>query len=434
MKGKWRKKEGVRVPGVLCNLEPVFPSPVQRAYRNKVEFAIGRDSATGEPRVGVTVGSIRSIMLDENSKQTGASRSATTGSVVVADPADAVNVPPVALAIAAATTRLIRASNLESKVYDRVQHVGVFRTVMVRTSIATGETLARLSINPDKLSEQVIASIGSEFKAACEQAVVECASANASKPLKLVSTQLLLHQGNSETPREDSKTVALHGPNYIHEIIMGKRFRVSADAFFQVNAAAATQLFGCLREWLGSLASPCEDGPPPAAAAAQGAPAVVKKDTTLLDVCCGTGTIGILLARDATRVIGLELVEDAVRDAKHNAELNDVKNVEYLVGRAEATIKDAIARAPATGNIVAIVDPPRAGLHPVVLRAIRNCSRIKHVLYVSCNAKSMMNNVQRLVSPPTKRMPVPPFEAVRARVFDLFPHTLHFEMLMQLSR
>ena len=132
----------------------------------------------------------------------------------------------------------------------------------------------------------------------------------------------------------------MHGIPYIEERLLGLTYRVSASAFFQVNTPGAEQLCGLLK-------SLCNVGP----------------ETVLLDVCCGTGTLGLSLANSVKRVIGIEICVPAVLDARANAERNGVKNATYIAGRAEETTRkllESLTEAERS-SLVAIVDPPRAG-------------------------------------------------------------------------
>ena len=117
----------------------------------------------------------------------------------------------------------------------------------------------------------------------------------------------------------------------------------------------------------------------------------ITTDTVVFDVCCGTGAIGICLSKTAKKVIGFELVEAAVENAKENVQLNkgviEPEKCEYHAGRAEIMMPEiAKSLSETKSTIVGIVDPPRSGLHRDVLRAIRTCKGLDRLVYVSCNA------------------------------------------------
>jgi len=157
------------------------------------------------------------------------------------------------------------------------------------------------------------------------------------------------------------------------------------------------------------------------------------KSAVVLDVCCGVGTIGLCMARRCRQVIGLELVPEAVISAQQNAELNDLKNASFHVGKAEDVLPGVLAGLGAdVDEICAIVDPPRPGLHPQVLLALRACKRLTRVVYISCNPDSLVDDVVRLTTPSdTDDDPLVP---IRAVAVDMFPHTVHCEMILCLER
>ncbi|CAI5465842.1 unnamed protein product [Closterium sp. Yama58-4] len=229
----------------------------------------------------------------------------------------------------------------------------------------------------------------------------------------------------------------------------------------------------------------------------QGTQVDKKGGVLVFDVCCGTGTIGLCVAKHSKKVIGIEMNESAVEDARRNAAINDIQHAEFIASRAELVLPKLLHKylpqvkpAPDSlpqGNegkegqqqeeenegkeerkeegkeegkefefsrVVTIVDPPRAGLHPTVLRALRENSKIEQLLYISCNPSSLVNNVLDLCSPPPelkkpqaggggwskwgpaagqRAMAGEPFRPVRAVAVDLFPHTEHCEVVMLLE-
>ena len=138
---------------------------------------------------------------------------------------------------------------------------------------------------------------------------------------------------------------------------------------------------------------------------------------------------------DAKKVVGIELCEPAVRDAEANAKVNNIDNCTFLAGRAEAKIKEAItSHVPAGGSCVAVVDPPREGLHQKVLNCLRDTPAIERIVYVSCNHVAFIDQAVKLCSPDKGRYPGEPFEIVMANGVDLFPHTHHVELVVLLER
>lgn len=154
----------------------------------------------------------------------------------------------------------------------------------------------------------------------------------------------------------------------------------------------------------------------------------------VLDICCGTGALGLCLAQSVKRVIGVEIIENAVKDAKANAELNGVTNAQFVCGKAEDIIVDVFKNMPRKTKIIGIMDPPRAGLHQSVLAAVRKSRRMDKLIYVSCNPSAAFVNFLDLCRPTSKRIKTAPFRLVKAVPVDLFPHTKHCELLLLFER
>jgi len=254
----------------------------------------------------------------------------------------------------------------------------------------------------------------------------------------------------------------------------GLRFRVSPGAFFQVNTAAAEAMYDVVRRLavLGAGASSSTA----AVAGAGGAslpPLPHLPSVALLDVCCGTGTIALLCAPHFGRVVGVEVEAAAVRDAAANAALNRGAlggTVTFLCERAEVVMEDVIARATAATSsaasgagsdevapsassagsgsasnglcpirsVVAVVNPPRGGLHPAVIRALRSCRPLARVVYVSCNPTgSLVEDAVRLCMPSEPKSAYArglPFAPRLAVPVDMFPQTRNTELVMVFER
>uniref|UniRef100_A0AAY5JYH9 tRNA (uracil(54)-C(5))-methyltransferase n=1 Tax=Esox lucius TaxID=8010 RepID=A0AAY5JYH9_ESOLU len=133
------------------------------------------------------------------------------------------------------------------------------------------------------------------------------------------------------------------------------------------------------------------------------------------------------------KVIGIEMCQEAVKDAKVNAKINGLNNIEFHCGKAEDVFQ-MVLNAVVSPNVTAIVDPPRAGLHSKVILAIRRAEHLKRLVYVACNAKAAMNNFIDLCRSPSNRVRGAPFRPIRAMAVDLFPQTMHCEMLLLFER
>jgi len=187
-------------------------------------------------------------------------------------------------------------------------------------------------------------------------------------------------------------------------------FRISPEAFFQINSLGAEALYKTAIE----LANP-------------------SSDTALLDVCCGTGTIGLSFSKHCDEVLGIEIVPNAIKDAKKNAELNNITNCEFFAGKAEDILQPVINRTTKS-NVIAIVDPPRAGLHQRALVSLRKAKRLKKLVYISCDPNAAIRNLVDLARPNSKQYHGEPLVPVKAVPVDMFPYTKHCELVLYLER
>jgi tRNA/tmRNA/rRNA uracil-C5-methylase (TrmA/RlmC/RlmD family) len=218
------------------------------------------------------------------------------------------------------------------------------------------------------------------------------------------------------------------------EILHGIPFRVSPQAFFQTNSACAERLYELTSRF-----------------------AEVTAGDLLLDVCCGTGTIGLYMHKQEPLMhglIGIDISSPAIIDARKNAESIGVtgERVAFIDSPAEAVLNKVLAadagldlppdmgtalqeRLSAGKGIVAVVDPPRGGLHPAVLKALRACSAVQRLVYVSCApTKSFVDDCISLCAPRTKKMVSHPFFPLRSQPVDMFPTTPHVELVTVFQR
>eukprot|EP00743_Colponemidia_sp_Colp-15_P003613 GILK01003896.1.p1 GENE.GILK01003896.1~~GILK01003896.1.p1 ORF type:complete len:631 (-),score=131.05 GILK01003896.1:2114-3955(-) len=382
-----------------CSLESILPSPehARVGYRNKCEFTIGWDR-NGQITVGFNRGGISST------------------DSAVESPNGCINIPPTALAICSEVEALVKRSELSP--YHKARHDGSWRTVTVRLSNKTKQALVIVQVAPQAVPEEKLSQIKSELVQLLVGSVPEGAMAGDKQfsGISVISLYMQIHSGISEVASADAPMLLLSGQPFFTEQILGFSFQISPDAFFQVNSETCEVLYSKVRDW-----------------------AEVDQDTVVLDICCGTGTIAICVSSGAFKVAGIEMVESAVQDAKHNAELNHVTNCQFYCGKAESVLSQVIDEinrdtTKPKKKIVGIVDPPRAGLHPTVLKALRTCKGLNRLVYVSCNPDTMVDNVAHLCRPANKKVKGPPFTPVKAVAVDLFPHTVHCEAVMLLQR
>lgn len=266
--------------------------------------------------------------------------------------------------------------------YDEDRGEGLLRHVLLRVSRATGEVMVTLVCNRPYFPSQ------KAFARALHKHHPEVATVVLNVNTR--DTNVVL--GERET--------VLYGRGWIREDLLGHRFRLSSQAFFQTNPVQTERLYRTALDY-----------------------ADLGSDTTVLDAYCGIGTIGILASGYAERVVGVERNEHAVRDARANARSNDCDNVTFLAADATEFMQDAAMRDE--GCDVVFLDPPRAGATPAFLDAV-SALGARTVVYVSCNPVTQRRDVERLCA----------FGfALRAvRPVDMFPHTRHVETIALMSR
>jgi len=189
------------------------------------------------------------------------------------------------------------------------------------------------------------------------------------------------------------------GPGVIHDRIGDHTFEIASNAFFQTNTRQAETLYRVAAEY-----------------------ANFTPDDLVYDLYCGAGTISLYVAPNVKHVVGVELVEEAVQNARRNAEANGISNVTFETGDMMKLFNDDFIAKHGKPDVL-IVDPPRAGLHPKVVRQIGELAPERFV-YVSCNPQSQAKDLSYLTDQ---------FEVVQVQPVDLFPHTHHIESVAQLK-
>ncbi|KAN0032666.1 hypothetical protein ACTFIV_006574 [Dictyostelium citrinum] len=380
------KRDTTKEEKMCCKLEEIVPSPVTENYRNKAQYTIGYDT-NNQPCVGFALG------------RTG------NGITIVADPTNAPLISKRSNEIRRLFNQYISEPNLGSirKPFDKNTHSGFWRQLTVR-DFTTGETMVTVQFNHKGLTAEELETEKNNLKNYFTSLPEE---------QRITSLSIQLYDGISNAAPVDLAVETILGPEFIHEKLLGCQFRVSPNAFFQVNTKATELLYSKVLDW-----------------------AQVSPDTTLLDICCGTGTIGQCISKKVKKVIGLEISPDAVVDSINNAKLNKIDNAEYIVGKAEDTLPTLLTSSVDGKNqeFIGIVDPPRGGLHGDVLKAIRSFEPIKKLVYVSCNQNSLIPDASKLCKGISKSMKGTPFIPTKAIAFDLFPHTDLVELVVLFER
>ncbi|MEN6490023.1 MAG: 23S rRNA (uracil(1939)-C(5))-methyltransferase RlmD, partial [Smithella sp.] len=195
------------------------------------------------------------------------------------------------------------------------------------------------------------------------------------------------------------KNILLYGSETITDTIGNYRFLISPQSFFQVNPVQTEVLYSKAMEY-----------------------AALSGDETVFDLYCGIGTISLFLSEKARYVYGVEVVEDAVADARRNAELNGVSNVEFIAGEAEKVVPELYGRGIRAD--VVVLDPPRKGCDESLLKLLSEMQP-KRIVYVSCNPATLARDLKYLVGNG--------FKAVEAQPVDMFPWTGHVECVIMMT-
>ncbi|XP_054707728.1 tRNA (uracil-5-)-methyltransferase homolog A-like [Uloborus diversus] len=365
---------------LCCPLLPIKPSPTTKAYRNKCEFTVGKHLHTKEKTVGFRLNAYKE------------------GSMSVAEPDDCINISKEMLRAVKSFQEYIRSSPRD--VFNPENHEGFWRQLTVRTS-NNEDVLLIVVMHPQDLSQNELEEEKKKLKEYFEVGLGRMCGVTS------VYFQLFTKRSsNDEVP----KLTHLMGSKFLEETLLGMKFQVSPEAFFQVNVPATEILYSMVTDFVKPNSS-----------------------VSVLDICCGTGTISLCLAKAGAKVIGIEMCPEAVENARLNAEKNNLSNVQFMCGKAEDVILNAIKDCD-SDEIIAVVDPPRAGLHEKVLKAIRGTDKIQKLIYISCNANAAFKNFIDLCRPTSNNYRGNPFYPVQAAVVDMFPHTPHKEIVLIFER
>ena len=338
----------------ICKVEPILGMSDPWHYRSKVHAVIGTDFKTKQPVSGVY--------------QRGTHRVVPVQGCLIEDPrADRIIQTIVAMI-----------PRYKLRIYNENTHRGFLRHVMVRT----GQTTDQIMV--------ILVATASEFPGG--KAFVQELTGKHPE-----ITTVVLNVNQKETSMVlGTRDIALFGPGYMEDELLGKRFRISPQSFYQVNARQTEVLYRTAIDFANLTGA-----------------------ETLLDAYCGTGTIGLCASDRVQRLIGVELNADAVRDAKINAKLNQVANADFICEDA-GRFMVRLAKEGHTPDVL-IMDPPRSGSDERFLRSVLT-SGPRTIVYVSCNPETLARDARFLVKGG--------YRAVKAVPVDMFPHTEHCECVM----
>lgn len=271
--------------------------------------------------------------------------------------------------------------------YDIRNNKGLLRTLMIRLS-STGQIMVCIQFGEDEPDniKLIMDAIAERFP-------------QITSLLYTVNLKL-----NDSMTGLDIKS--WRGPDYIEEEMEGLRFRVNAKSFYQTNSAQAYNLYKVARRFAG-LDQPSDS----------------EKRPLVYDLYTGTGTIANFVARNASKVIGIEYVEEAIDDAKLNSRVNGLENTLFYAGDMKDILTDEFISRHGVPDVM-IIDPPRAGMHEDVVKVIMNASP-EVLVYVSCNPASQARDLALLD---------PLYEVTDIQPVDMFPHTHHVENVVRLEK
>lgn len=338
--------------------EGILESPVEWGYRNKMEFSFGDERKDGPLALGLHKrGSFHDIVTADQCKIVDKDYNLVLKCV------------------------LDYFTELEIPFYKKLTHKGYLRHLLVRRATKT--------------SEMVISLITSSQGQVPLQSLV-----NRLLALSLSGNIVgILHITNDSLADvvQSDKTEILYGTDFFYEELLGLKFKISTFSFFQTNSLGAEVLYSKVREYIGET-----------------------KDKLIFDLYSGTGTIAQILAPVAKKVIGVEIVEEAVLAARENARFNHLDNCEFIAGDVLKVI-DTIKEKP---DII-VLDPPREGIHPKALQKIIDYG-VQNLVYISCKPTSLVRDLVVFQEQG--------YEVKKVCCCDLFPETVHCEVCVELYR
>mgnify|MGYP002765635683 FL=1 len=338
--------------------EGITGSPLTEHYRNKMEFSFGDEVKDGELALG---------LHKRNS----------TYDIVTVDGCRIINED---------FSKILRATLDYFKDKDipylhKITHEGYLRHLLVRRAQKTGEILVDLVT-----TTQMDVSLD-EWKEALLALELEG---------KITGILHTCNDSLADVVKND-KTDLLYGRDYIEEELLGLHFKISPFSFFQTNSLGAEVLYSKARDYMGTT-----------------------KDKVVFDLYSGTGTIAQILAPVAKKVVGVEIIEEAVVAARQNAEFNGLSNCEFI---ADDVLK-ALDNIKETPDLI-MLDPPRDGIHPKALEKIIDYG-VNNIVYISCKPTSLARDLEMLQARG--------YKVEKACCIDMFPNTYHVETVVLLSK
>ncbi len=346
--------------------EGIKASPREYEYRNKMEFSFGDEYREGPLSLGMHKrGSFYDVVYTPDCRIVDGDYRVIWGAVLA----------------------YFRERGISY--FHRVRHTGYLRHLLVRKGFATGEILAALvttSQEPEAAGELL-----EGFKE-----LLLNLERQGELSGHLAGILHITNDSQADVVQSDGAQV-LYGREYFYEELLGLRFRVSVFSFFQTNSFSAQVLYRTAREYVGEC-----------------------RGQTVFDLYSGTGTIAQLMAPAARRVIGVEIVEEAVEAARENAELNGLHNCDFIAGDV-LKVLDGLEEKPG----LILLDPPRDGVHPKALPKIIGYG-VERIVYISCKPTSLVRDLEAFLAGG--------YRVERAAAVDQFPWTGNVETVCLLSK
>lgn len=338
--------------------EGLVPAPSENAYRNKCEFSFGDSEKDGDIALGMRKrGSFYEVVTLKDCN------------IVDSD----------FLKIIDGTLRFF--TERGTKFYHKKRRDGELRHLVVRKAAFTGEILINLVTTSGYTFEP------SEYSKAMLELDLDG---------KIAGVLHTLNDVISDVVQSDS-TAVLYGNDYFYETLLGLKFKISAFSFFQTNSRGAEKLYSVVREFAGDTSG-----------------------KVVFDLYCGTGTIGQIMSEGSKKVIGIEIVEEAVKAANDNAVLNGIENCTFIAGDVLKKVEELEDKPD-----LIIVDPPRDGINPKAVLKIINFGA-KEIVYVSCKPTSLARDLQIFEANG--------YKVKKVKCVDMFPKTVHVETVVLLSK
>lgn len=350
-------------------MEPICAMEEPWYYRNKAQFPVGRGK-DGKVKIGFFAGHTHSV-ID------------TTHCYIQA---------PVMQPLLETIREFLEEFDIST--YDEETGKGLVRHILMRVGFATGEIMVCPVLNGEKLPKAEV--LEKRLKETVERYNEGIVLDNAIK-YELTSFCINVNKKKTNVILGD-KCILLSGREYITDKIGDVSYRISPLSFYQVNPVQTKCIYDTVKEYAG-----------------------LTGEEVLWDIYCGAGTIGLYLAEGARKLYGIEIIPEAIADAKENAKANGIENAEFYVGAAEDVFPKLMKTCPPD---VAVIDPPRKGCDEKLIQALLEVGP-KTLVYVSCDPATLARDLKLLTAGG--------YEVKRVRAVDAFCHSVHVETVCLLS-